>query len=452
VPALQTAIDESIDRMFDLVRAKKVSTWDGLKAAAKEDRPMAAVMALGEGLDQAGMTLPVPDDVRIIYGRYIPIPFFDDIGIPTDAKIVEADTPITKAIGSYVGFVRAVDRAIDTVQDVLDVAKYVAFPLVSIVQGVLDLLKTMINDALDALREEIKHQLNMFLVRMLDTISGVDTRDQRDRTVGDALHVAVEKVEEFEHQTSLDAHLRPGGDLAGLSKDELEPVVGPVTERDGGGWKASNPLPPSHSEIAKDHAPEADRLKTHDSGHPVRDAISDATSSDATPLDPEAQKRGAADQHDTEAGSIFYGLASALALEAVRHVLSQVELMWAESPQGAVNPSLYGDEVALNTSTLTVGHDAFTAEAQGRADQEKLRAEKQKYKFAQSDSVNQNFLAQRPAAQNLMNLVDLIISHPDDSKWWRPVFDQYIAKHPDEVAQHIRERNAVRGARTTVRG
>jgi hypothetical protein len=46
-----------------------------------------------------------------------------------------------------------------------------------------------------------------------------------------------------------------------------------------------------------------------------------------------------------------------------------------------------------------------------------------------------------------MNMVDLIFARPNDSTWWKSVYDQYIGAHPDEVARHIRERNSVRGNR-----
>ena len=118
--------------------------------------------------------------------------------------------------------------------------------------------------------------------------------------------------------------------------------------------------------------------------------------------------------------------------------------MWAG--QG----SLYGDAGELDKSKEEVGHDAFTKEAGGRAKQEEKRAAHDHWKFAQSDPANQALLGQRPEVRQLLELVDLIISHPDDSNWWRTVYNDYIGAHPDEVARHIRERNAVRGARTTV--
>jgi hypothetical protein len=51
----------------------------------------------------------------------------------------------------------------------------------------------------------------------------------------------------------------------------------------------------------------------------------------------------------------------------------------------------------------------------------------------------------KPGVRDLMDLVDLIISHPDDSSWWKAVTTAYVDKNHEEVARHIRERNATRG-------
>lgn len=56
----------------------------------------------------------------------------------------------------------------------------------------------------------------------------------------------------------------------------------------------------------------------------------------------------------------------------------------------------------------------------------------------------------RPGVRELLNLVDLFIGHPLAARWWRTVFDSYVTAHPDEVARHIRERNATRGQRTEI--
>ncbi len=414
VPVLQDAIDKTIDKAFNLVADNKVSSWAGLKKTFAEDRPAAAVLALGEGLDKSGMTLPVPNDVVVDWDEY-EIPVLPDIKIPTDVSISYKQRSVTSAISAYMGFVRNVRSTIASIRKVLNTIGWVAWPVKKAFGWVLDKLNDLIKEELKKVKEEVKRQLALLIVELLDTISGVDTRNQKDRTIGDALHNAHDAIEDIEKQTSLQYRLLPGGDLAGLSADELEPIVGPVTPSPTGGWVAKNALPPSHSEISKDHAPHQKHLQTHG--------------------------RAPGDLHDPEDGSIFYSIARALAVEADRHVLRQVELMWAA--QG----SLYGDDQALDASKMTVGHDAFAKEAAGRSGAEGKRAAKQGFKHAQTDGANKALLEKRPEVRELLNMVDLIIAHPDDSTWWRPVVDGVVAGDPEKVAEHIRARNATRGAR-----
>jgi hypothetical protein len=276
-------------------------------------------------------------------------------------------------------------------------------------------------------------------VSLIDMISGVDPRDQKDRTIGDALADVHESVEIFEGQTSLEARLLPGGDLSKRSKQELEAIIGPVEEAPGGGWRALSPLAPSHSEIAKDHAAYED-FQTHGKGHAVRDAL-DPDHDHGELLHPELHQGGA--EHDHSKGSIFGKLARALATEADRHVLRQVEIMWQD------RGSLYGDGKPLDTSDMKVGHDAFNKEADTRAAAEEKRAAKTGYQYAQSDANNADQM-RKPGVRDLMDLVDLIIAHPDDSVWWKTVASSYIRENSDEVALHIRERNATRGSRRRI--
>ncbi|MBK7537521.1 MAG: hypothetical protein IPI49_19550 [Myxococcales bacterium] len=76
-------------------------------------------------------------------------------------------------------------------------------------------------------------------------------------------------------------------------------------------------------------------------------------------------------------------------------------------------------------------------------------AAKTGYQHAQSDADNAD-VVNRPGVRALLDLVDLIISHPNDTNWWRTVTETYVNAHPDEVARHIRERNATRGNRSKV--
>jgi hypothetical protein len=303
----------------------------------------------------------------------------------------------------------------------------------------IEQIQTWMREQIAFVKAKIKQQLMLGMVALIDSISGVDSRDQKDRTIGDALADVHDTGEVFEHQTSLEARLLPGGDLAERSDAELEQIVGPVRPAPGGGWIAENALAPSHSEISKDHAAYTD-FHTHAAGSAIRNAV-DPHDDHGELLHPELHQEGV--EHDHAEGSIFGRLARSLASEADRHVLRQVEIVWQD------RGSLYGDGKALDTSTMEVDHDSFNKQADARANAEGQRAQKTGYQFAQTDADNADLMS-KPGVRDLMDLVDLIIAHPEDSTWWRTVAETYISANPDEVARHIRERNATRGQRQRI--
>lgn len=446
-PLLQAAIDESIEKIFGLVvdDPSKVSSWDKLKAISKSDRRMAAVLALGEGCDKAGMTLPTPTGVSLSWQtREIPLPLVDNPTFehPDGVTLDVEERSVTSAVGGYIEFYRDAKETLETIKRYIGYAKYfgpAGYAAVTAMQALIKQIQEWMTEQIKYVKAKIKQQMMLGMVALIDTISGVDSRDQADRTIGDALADVHEHVDIFEHQTSLEARLLPGGDLAERSKQELEAIVGPVEEAPGGGWRALSPLAPSHSEISKDHAA-YEGLNTHGTGHAIRDAL-DPDHDHGELLHPDQHQVGA--KHDHTEGSIFGRLARALATEADRHVLRQVEIVWQD------RGTLYGDKGALDTSKMEVGHDAFKKEAAGRAVAEEKRASKTGYRFAQSDAANADQMS-KPGVRDLMNLVDLILAHPDDSNWWKTVASTYIDANPDEVARHIRERNATRGNRRRI--
>ena len=444
---LQTAINESIEKIFGLVvdDPDKVSSWDKLKGIAKADRPMAAVLALGEGCDKAGMTLPTPTGVSLTWQtREIPIPFFDNPTFehPDGVTLDREEKSVTKAVRAYVGFYRGReghpgdDREVHRLRQVLRAGR--------LRRGEGHAASHRDDPGVDARADQVRQGEDQAADDARH--GGADRHDQRrghadqkDRTIGDALDDVHDHVEIFEAQTSLEARLLPGGDLSKRSKEELAAIVGPVEEAPGGGWRALSPLAPSHSEISKDHAAYTD-FRTHAQGSAVRDAL-DHDEERGTLLHPDQHQEGA--EHAHGEGSIFGGLARALATEADRHVLRQVEIMWQD------RGSLYGDGKALDTSTMEVGHDAFNKEADTRAAAEEKRAAKTGYRYAQSDAANADLMG-KPGVRDLMDLVDLILAHPDDSSWWKTVAGTYIDTNFEEVARHIRERNSTRGNRRRI--
>lgn len=148
-PLLQKAIDESIEKIFGLVvdAPDKVSSWDKMKAIAKSDRPMAAVMALGEGCDSAGMTLPVPTGVSLTWTtREIPVPFFDnpEFEHPSGVTLDTEERPVTSAVGTYVGFYKDAKETLETIEKYIGYAKYfgpIGYAAVKAMQALIEMIQ-----------------------------------------------------------------------------------------------------------------------------------------------------------------------------------------------------------------------------------------------------------------------------------------------------------------------
>lgn len=147
------------------------------------------------------------------------------------------------------------------------------------------------------------------------------------------------------------------GDLAPLTRGgeqtraALEAKVGPVRPRDPSGdpnkfgtetnpWVTVNPLPPSHSEIGKDHPPHH-----HDDKHPEwhgeganheKEALEDLRKEGWDKAHGHEHNEDE-DEHDHEGhegGSTFFELHYQLALEADRHIHDQLSVIWGQTVTG----------------------------------------------------------------------------------------------------------------------
>jgi hypothetical protein len=223
----------------------------------------------------------------------------------------------------------------------------------------------------------------------------------------DAAHVDEERAaldatqEKLVPQTSIQSRLAGQGDLAHLRPEERAGLVGPE----------GTPLPPSHSEIAKDHPP-----------------------------------AGAA------RGSIFYGINHRLAEVATGHLFLQMSRVWS---RGGAAPAV--NDLTTPDRRLRAGHDALQAEAQRRSAQDAGQAAAEKRSFRQAAPELSAAVSTGPDSDRkadlvaLLELVDLFVSHPEDTTWWRGILGEYVEGHLDEVFADIEARNKTRGARTPVK-
>jgi hypothetical protein len=187
-------------------------------------------------------------------------------------------------------------------------------------------------------------------------------------------------------------------------------------------YEAVNPLPPSHSEIAKDHGPHAEVDHHHDNDNP--------------------------DHPGNEAGSAFFSLAKPLAVEAVRHCDAQMQVVW--NAKGGGNTSLFGDGKNYEFQSGTGGdskkiHDGVLGEASANAKAESANAKAEGRHYIQTEQ--KDLIAKQPGVGDLLNLVDFFISHPDNSAWWKSIFDAEVAKNPEAIFQSILRRNETRTKR-----
>lgn len=458
MPVLQKALLGSIDSLFGIARAPGATGgWASLKKQLGEDPYNQAGAMILEGFSNAGMVAPVPD----LELEYKTVPLIG-VSIPSGVKHLTKSLALTDAIGTYAAFYSRAQEMIGIVEKYASYAQYlVPVPVAQIVKQI----NSIIDAGDQALRKAIKSQVTSGLVAILDSLSGrkpeeaAKQKEEREaqekanggkpRTddeefeayLGDALQYFDEKVDKMEEDSALEQRL-DHGDLSELSKAQVESRVGPVeitgTEKffdpmtmkwkHRTKYKALNPLPPSHSEISKDHEP-------HDEHH----------------------KEGKDDQlhahNETEhaKGSPFFGLARTLAVDSVKHCEAQLQEVWSKQMVWK-DTSLFGDGKKFtysDDSSADKGagvHDAVLKEADTRAAAEKDLAKDEGRKRVDATTAP---VANDPDVTRLLNLVDEFVSHPDDTQWWKPVFDRHLenADNREAVFDSIRRRNSTRTAR-----
>jgi len=451
LPKLQAAILQTVDRGFGIAAAEGDSGWAKIKAQLAGTPEGSAGTTLLEGFDSAGMVAPVPD-LQLKWKTFPISPgIIGDpimVSLPYGVDHIAQSVPITAAFATYAGVYKKAKDLIALVNQYAAYAKKIMIPL--------DFLVDMINEQVKQIeqmaRKAIKAQVTAGLVAIVDSISGrsendkakakkegrpVDPKDpdaEFKKDVGDSLDYLHDSVEDLEAQTSIEGRLK-SGDLSKMPQAKVEALVGPVTvvneeKTDDKGkkvfrtyYKAVNPLPPSHSEVAKDHGPHAEVDHHHDHDDP--------------------------DKPGNEAGSPLFSLARPLAVEAVKHCDAQMQVVWAGRPGGG-DKSLFGDGKSYEFQSSVGGdskaiHDGVASEADAGAKAEAKNAKAEGRHYLQTDKAAQ--IQAMPGADRLLNLVDFFISHPDSSSWWKAIIDNQVAKNPEPIYQSILRRNETRTKR-----
>ncbi len=450
LPKLQDALLKTVDKAFGVAATAGDSGWDKIKAMLAGTPEGSAGVTLLEGFDSAGMVAPVPD--LQLKWKTVPITpgLIGDpvtVSIPYGIEHLSKSVPMSQAFSTYADLYKKAKDLQALVKEYASYAKKIFIPLDFLIQAIDDEVKKIEQEV----RKAIKAQVTAGLVSVVDSISGrtekekqkaksqgapLDPKDpdaEFKKDLGDSLDYLHDSVESLEQQTSIEVRLK-NGDLSQMPKAKVEALVGPVTsaseevlDKDGKKvvrtyYKAVNPLPPSHSEIAKDHGPhdEVDHHHDHDEEGP-----------------------------GNEAGSPFFSLARPLALEAVRHCDAQMQVVWASRASGG-DTSLFGDGKSYEFKSSLGGdsaalHEGLLKDADANAAAERKRAKEEGRRYLQDDRAGE--IKAMPGVDRLLNLVDLFIAHPENNTWWKAIIDQQVATNPEPIYQSILRRNATRTKR-----
>ncbi len=378
-------LDKAIDTFLGILEEDTASTWEKIKERSSKYRSAIALHILLEGMDNAGITMPVLhiETIKLnIPGFLLP----DDIQkqiqnvefpIDIEAKYV----PPTKAVVEYGRYY----RIIKTVMPLLKEAILDALPA-----KVKELIEKYENfkDAYEKFRKQLKEALRVIVITVI--IEGLlqmspeefskKKHKKLEEVAKNTRELTMEIMEHMTHieaKTALEVRIESGD----LKNEKTNAKIVPKHE-DG------SELPPSHSEVCKDHPPESNR-------------------------------------------SIFYELHLDLATKADKHLFVLMHEVWSEMcPDTYIvrNPSSLLDEAELEN---------LNQQASMAAEREKELAKKANREFAQNDP------KLKESMKKLLNAVDLYISHPEDSDWWIDI----VKNFKDKLEEDIKQRNETRGHR-----
>jgi hypothetical protein len=456
LPLLEASLHRGVDATFGVIdqsaKAKRKPTWEtiqGLLEGQGRDGAIAQVML--EASNSVGLAVPCPTGFTV-NTRQVGLPLIGQISVPTGIALTMGNVAVTDALVTGAGVYVDVMSYLDTLKRVTG---YLWID--GVITGIQEAIKAAMEQLKAAVREQMSNLIRQLIIEMFE----IDPKAAAHAGVTELTHLAEEQMHEMEERTSLDSRMQTGGDLHGLTQGgqrgraELERRIGPVRPRDEGApeetwgteanpWVSVNPLPPSHSEISKDHPPHAhEEGDGHDHWHAdseerrgFRGIVSDLWDRVHGHDDNEHQEQHS--HASTEGGSPFYELHRRLAIEADRHVLHQMEVCWGAS-------LVPGQRVA--DRPMAVEHEDMLMEAAGVANVAGEAAGRAGIRHAQTDERVPESLRSRGEVRDLLNLVDYFVSHPSSSSWWKDLFDGYVAEHGDEVQAHIMERNQTRGRR-----
>ena len=406
LPKLAEKINEGVDKMLALVLSEGGdSLWEKIQKKAKEDNSVAAMWEVVGGMDAAGMTsssTEIETDERYVnlptltwppYTRY-------DMSIPTGVKQTEELGMLT-AVRTAVSSIETLKRMNKQVEKLRE---YFSI-LPAWVKDLIPDIKKMIAQIIEQLRQRIRHAVNTLLVQAIESMTGVNLPEEKRQDLHKAANYVKGEVEEMATSTSLTSRLANPDDPLTKLRNSSDPNDKAKYKRMMAAEGES--LPPSHSELSKDHPP-----------HQAPDG---------------------APGHKMDEGSPFYELHKRLAVHSIKHLDILMANAWHTK-------SLVGDNWKQGLSDEEL--KAANQEATNAGNREKGLQNKKKNK---GRSLLQNnfeaILKNNPNAKLILDAVDLYISHPEDSNWWQPIVRTYVNNNESKVLEDIQIRNKTRKAR-----
>jgi hypothetical protein len=453
LPIIEKALHKGVDSTFGIVeqqaKARQKPTWETLKGLLEgKGNEGAVAQVMLEASKAVGLAIPCPSGFHLNY-KEVGIPLFGKISVPSGMDLDYTNVAISDALVTGASTYVSVMETLDGIKRAAGIVG-----LQNVIQAIQDKISNAMKQMNAAVRAKVTELLRLVIMDMYN----LDPKQFAHAGVDELTHVAERQMHEMTDRTSVESRLKEGGDLHGLTeqgdngKAELERRVGPVRAKfenlpkatwgtKENPWVTVNALPPSHSEISKDHPPHS-----HDDKHPdwhekgaTQAKVHDHVEHKLDEHHDHDHKVDDDEEHeDLAEGSSFYGLHRALALEADRHIMKQLETCWKDQLIPGRN---------IDEDKMAIDHERMLGEASqvaGWASEQRQRAG---FRHAQSDERIAPELRGRPEVMQLLDLVDMFISHPSSSLWWRSIFDSYLAKNGEEVHKAILARNRTRSRR-----
>nr|MBA3502153.1 DUF4157 domain-containing protein [Deltaproteobacteria bacterium] len=265
LPVIETALHKGVDSTFGIVEAqaktKKKASWETIRTLLDQrGNEGAATGVMLEASKSIGLAVPCPSGFHVTT-KDIHIPLWGKQAVPNGISLDYTNIAIADAL------VTGGNTYVDVMEKLESIKK--AAGIVGLGDVIFKIQET-IRVAMSKMFTAIKAKVSDLIRRMIIDMYQIDPKKAGHASVSELTHIAERQMHEKTDRTSVESRMQGEGDLqpltvsGGKGKAELERRVGPVVAKypnmkDPGSkenpWVTLHALPPSHSEISKDHPP-----------------------------------------------------------------------------------------------------------------------------------------------------------------------------------------------------